>query len=194
MALGTNNADQILVGSSGAVFTAPVGTALPTAHDTALNAAFKPVGYITPAGPNLSNSKTINDIMAWQSFHPIASRVTGADFTVGFEIMEWDANTLPLAFGGGVITEPTADHYKFTPSDPSVLDERALVLDVHDGNTVYRYVFPRGYQTGNLDTAFTRDDPAVLPIEFKVLAPTDGTNSFLIYSNSSALDSAIAAS
>lgn len=194
MALGTNNADQIVVGSSGAVFTAPLGTTLPTAYDTSLNAAFKPVGYISEAGPSLSNAKEINEIRAWQSFQPIASRVTSADFTVKFEIMEWDANTLPLAFGGGVITEPTADHYKFTPADPSVLDERALILDVHDGTVVWRYVFPRGYQTGSLDTTFNRDNPALLPVEFKVLAPTDGTNSYYIFSSASQLDSAIAAS
>ena len=140
------------------------------------------------------DTKTVNDIKAWQSFLPITSRVTDSSFTVGLEIMEWDANTLPLAFGGGAITEPTADHYKFTPADPSVLDERAMVLDIHDGTTIWRFVFPRGYQTGSLDTSFTRDEAAILPIEFKVLAPTDGTSSFYIYSNSSALDSAIAAS
>ena len=33
-----NNADQILVGSNGAVWVAPTGTALPTDVDGALNA------------------------------------------------------------------------------------------------------------------------------------------------------------
>jgi len=99
-----NNADQILVGSNGAVWVAPTGTALPTDVDGALNAAFKSLGYLSPQGPEISNGKTTNDIRAWQSFDPIATRVTEATLQVNFELMEWDSKTITLAFGGGAIT------------------------------------------------------------------------------------------
>lgn len=194
MALGTNNADQILVGSNGAAFTAPRGTTLPTAYDTSLNSAFKPVGYISPAGPGVDSKPTTKDIDAWQSFFPIASRISKIDGTVKFDLMEWDANTLPFAFGGGVITEPTPDHYTFTPSAPDVIDERAMVVDVHDGPLIVRFVFERGYQVGGFSTKFTRDEAAVLPIEWKILAASDGGRGIKIHSNSPAFDAAIAAS
>lgn len=189
-----NNADQILVGSNGSAWVAPVGTALPTEVDTTLNSAFKSLGYLSEQGPEVANSKTVNDIRAWQSFNPIASRVTDATPQVNFELMEWDYKTVPFAFGGGAITETSTGKYKFTPSDPSTVDERALILDVNDGDYDWRFVFPRGFAAENLSARFSRSDPALLPIGFKVLAPTSGDDSYLIYTNSPQFDELVAGS
>ncbi len=188
-----NNADQILMGSSGAAWVAPTGTPLPTDIDGALNAAFKSLGYITEAGPSISNGKTIQDIRAWQSFNPIASRVTDATLQVNFELMEWDAKTVPLAFGGGEITT-TSNGFKFTPADPSVVDERAMILEVNDGDYTTKFVFPRGFQAENLNAQFSRTDPAVLPIGFRILAPNDSSDLFYILSDNPAYDATVAGS
>lgn len=189
-----NNADQILVGSNGAAWVAPVGTTLPTEVDSTLNAAFVSLGYLSEQGPEVANSKTVADIRAWQSLNPIASRVTDATPQVNFELMEWDYKTVPFAFGGGAITTTSAGKYKFTPADPSVVDERAMILDVNDGDYDWRFVFPRGFASENLSARFSRTDPALLPIGFKVLAPTDGSDSFLIYTNAPQFDELVAGS
>lgn len=189
-----NNADQILVGSNGAAWVAPVGTTLPTEVDTALNASFKSLGYLSEQGPEVANSKTTQDIRAWQSFEPIASRVTEASPQVNFELMEWDYKTVPFAFGGGAITTTSSGKYKFTPADPSTVDERALILDVNDGDYDWRFVFPRGFAAENLAARFNRSDPALLPVGFKVLAPSDGSRSYFIYTNSPQFDELVAGS
>lgn len=49
----------------GAIFRAPVGTALPTDVTTTLNAAFKSVGYIDENGVTNSNSPTSENIKEW---------------------------------------------------------------------------------------------------------------------------------
>lgn len=188
-----NNADQILMGSNGAVWSAPVGTPLPTDIDGALNAAFKSLGYLTEEGPGLANGKTIQDIRAWQSFHPIASRVTDATMQVNFAMMEWDAKTVPLAFGGGAITT-TTNGFKFTPADPSVVDERSLILQVDDGDYNTFFVFERGFQAENLDTRFARSSPAVLPVGYRVLAPSSGNDPWYILSDNPAYDATTAGS
>ena len=50
---------------SGAVFRAPLNTALPTDTSTALNAAFTGLGYVSEDGVTNANSPKSNSIKAW---------------------------------------------------------------------------------------------------------------------------------
>ena len=188
-----NNADQILVGSNGAVWVAPTGTTLPTDIDAAFDASFKSLGYLSPQGPEVTNGKTTNDIRAWQSFDPIATRVTEATLQVNFELMEWDAKTITLAFGGGIITT-TSNGHMFTPADPSVVDERCMIVEVNDGDYTTKFVFKRGFQAENLAARFSRTDPALLPVGFRILAPDDGSRSWFVLSDNPAFDATVAGS
>lgn len=49
----------------GAIFRAPLGTAVPTDCTTALNAAFKSLGYCSADGLTNANSPTSNTVKAW---------------------------------------------------------------------------------------------------------------------------------
>lgn len=49
----------------GAIFVAPAGSILPTDATTALDAAFKNIGYISEDGVTNANSKSIENIKAW---------------------------------------------------------------------------------------------------------------------------------
>ena len=63
-----SNAQNVTVGKpkvGGAVFRAPVGTELPTDATTALNEAFKSLGYISDDGLTNENSPESDNIKAW---------------------------------------------------------------------------------------------------------------------------------
>lgn len=176
------SSDDLVIGTYGGVAVAPVGTTLPTAWDSVLDAAFTQLGYLTPAGPSLPSSPTVQDIRAWQASDPVASRVKERGTTVNFELMQWNAETVPFAYGGGAITA-AGTGYKFTPPTGEAVEEYSLVCDVLDGDNVVRYVFERGYPAAGTSPTFNRDDAAVLSVGYKVLTPADGSESFFILSN-----------
>ena len=64
----TNKATNVSTSSpkvTGAIYYAPLGTTLPTDAKTALDAAFKGVGYISEEGVTRSQSRSSNDIKEW---------------------------------------------------------------------------------------------------------------------------------
>ena len=66
--MATNNSANVTAGTpkvGGAFFHAPLGTDLPTDAKTALDAAFKNLGYISEDGLTESTSIDTNTVKAW---------------------------------------------------------------------------------------------------------------------------------
>jgi hypothetical protein len=182
-------ADEIVIGTSGGVLVAPVGTTLPTTYNDEPNAAFVPLGFLTPGGLSIPTSPEIKEIEAWQSADPIAARMKKRGATVNFELMQWNANTVPFAFGGGSIAADSGDGYVYTPPTSEEVDEYAIIADVLDGTKVIRFVFKRGYPAAGTSPAFNRDNSGNLSVGYKVLTPSDGSEPFFIRSNDDSWDS-----
>lgn len=162
--------EQLVVAGVGHIYVAPEGTAMPTSLSDALNAAFVEIGYTTDDGAKFTDAKSVNAIRGWQSFYPIRHHVTERDAMLEFTLQQWNENTVPLAFGGGSITEPTAGEYRYAPPPPETVDVRAMVLDIADGDRNFRIGIPKGFVTSNTETSFLRTGPSLLPITFGVMA------------------------
>ncbi len=163
---------EILVGADGSIHVAPVGSTLPTSPIAAYDGAFAELGFASPDGVKVHDGKTLQEINVWQSFYAVRRIITAREFTATFQLAQWNADTVALAFGGGEVTTVSGG-FKYTPPDPATLDERALGVDWADGNKHYRLVIPRGIVQDAVDTEVTRSNNAVLPIVFGVI--TDGT-------------------
>jgi hypothetical protein len=166
------DADEVVVAGNGHIYIAPVGTTAPTDIATAWAAGWIDLGYATEDGVTLTVGRTITDITAWQSFHPIRRAITAMNITVAFVLQQWNENTTRLAFGGGAITTTAGPpaHYLYTPPDPEDLDERAVGVEWADGTKTYRLVIPRAIVTDDVSTQLVRTDTAQLPITMGVIA------------------------
>lgn len=172
---GARDTEELVVAVAGDVYVAPVGTAAPTTATDALNASFYKLGYVSEDGVTFSTAPTIEEFLAWQQRQPVRREATGSEQNLTFGVLQWNAETVKLAFGGGQVAEISPGEFRYDfPSDDDALDERAIVVDWQDGDEDHRLYFQRGSVTEAVETQLTRGALAVLPITFSVLAPSAG--------------------
>jgi hypothetical protein len=175
-----NNENEIVVAGNGQVYVAPTGTALPTTTIGALNAAFVGLGYLTEDGATITVTPEIAEFMAWQSRTPVRREKTSQQVQVAFSLMQWDEDSVPLAFGGGSVSGSAGNYRYDLPADDSALDERAMVLDWNDGTEHWRFVMARGNVVEAVEAQLRRSDPSVLPITFRGLVSSGQTPGYYL--------------
>lgn len=168
-----NNANELVVGGSGQVYTATSGTTLPTDVTVLSSATWTGLGYHSEDGTTLAVTPNVQDFNVWQSRQPARRENLAQEIKVTFTAVQWDEDTVPLAFGGGSISGSNPYTYSF-PTDTAALDERALVLDVVDGSNTIRFAFSRGNVTDATEAQFNRSSLAGLTIGYSALAPSGG--------------------
>lgn len=179
--------DEIVVGANGTVWTAAVGTVAPVDQAAAPGVGWTDLGYTSEDGLTFNDSKTLEVIRVWQLFHAARRIVTERDTTMSFVLRQWNADTVPFAFGGGTLTEPTPGNYKFVPPDPEDVGEKALMLDWVDGTKHYRLIIPRGTVTEAIESNLVRTAAADLPIGFGVLG-SDGVDPWTLLTDDPAFE------
>lgn len=176
------NPDAIPVAAEGDVYTAVFtdSLVLPTDSTTAPDAAFTKRGYISEDGVAFGISTDTEGIPAWQSRQAVRKVVTGQDIMVSFAMLEWDADTLPVAFGGGTFTDNGDGTWDFVPPTPSERKDFAVIIDALDGDMSYRIVFPRCSLEDLDDIEFAAGSPSQLAVELEALADSAG-RPFYVY-------------
>lgn len=178
------DADEVVVGADGNVYVAPVGTTGPTDIDTALDAAFIDLGYTSEDGVTLTPGMDMNEIMAWQSFYSIRRIVTSRTFDIGFTLLQWNEDSIVLAFGGGSVATAAGPPivYTYSPPSPETIDYRAVVVEWADGTKDYRLHVPKALVTDTGALNLNRTSEAGLDLTFSIQA-TDGTDPFNLITN-----------
>ena len=166
-----NDASQVVVGANGQVYVGPLAADAPTAVDDTLDTDFIELGFVSEDGATITDSKTVENIGAWQSFYPIRRIVTEREFTVEFAMRQWNGDNITFAFGGGVVLG--GPNFSYTPPDPGEIDERSLILKWQDGTKNYLLYIPRGMATASTVANLRRAQAADLPITFSALSDGD---------------------
>ena len=169
--------DEILVGASGDVFVAPVGTTAPTDPTSSFSGSWTKIGLISENGVTVTDTKTMVIVPAWQLFYPARRIISARDFTASFALRQWSGTAIKFAFGGGTIAGN-----KYTPAAPDFIDERAMGVDWADGSKHYRLILPRGMVVDNVATQLHRAAAADLPITFGIIGSA-GVDPWVLYSD-----------
>jgi len=140
-----NTASNVSAGKpkiTGAIYAAPVGTTLPTDTTTALNEAFKPLGYCSEDGLVNSTDLQSENIKAWGG-DTVLSVQTSKDDTFKFTLLEiLNLDVCKFVYGNDNVTGALDTGVTITVNNKEV-DEAALVIDlILRNNTAKRIVIP----------------------------------------------------
>ena len=173
---GALAASEIRVAGTGAIYVAPVGTAVPTTVNDAFNAAFRNLGFATTDGLRLTRTMDTEQVNSWQSIAVQRYLITGVNLTVAFDLQQYNKDTLPLYLGGGTIVNqggcPVS--YKLDLSSTPTIDERAMIYTWVDGTINNRLVVPRGMVSETGEATLGREQEIRLPLTFSAMSPTSG--------------------
>lgn len=169
------NAGRILVAGDAHLWLGAVGSTMPTNATSALDTAWKEVGYFTDDSLQFNTDPAFTDITSHQSFLPTRTIQTGDAATLQVDLQEWSLLNLQASFGGGSVTTiavtgpPSATHYKFSPPAVGARTETAAIVEVFDGTRHWRLCIPRSQQREGVEIPMNKGAEATLPLRLGIL-------------------------
>lgn len=164
----------------GAIYTAPIGTILPKVADSALDPAFKGLGYLSEDGLVNSNSPENEEIKAWGGdtvLTPQKSRPDSFKFTL---IEALNTEVLKVVYGDKNVTG-TLETGITINANANEQEERAFVFDmILNGNVLKRIVVPSAKVTEVGDVTY-KDNSAIGYATTIKASPDENSNTHCEY-------------
>ena len=181
--MATVTTTNILVGApdqatSGAIFTAAVGSTAPTDAITALAGAFTSSGYVGEDGVTLSGNKSVTKVRDW-SKSDVKVLNESVEPEVSFELLEFSEDGLKQAFGTSAITKVAANSTHGTQftinATGAAQTPKAWAFNMKDGNAKVRLYLPNAVVSNLPDMTFSAGDVIRIPVTLSVMPDSSGT-------------------
>lgn len=162
----------------GAIWRAAKGTTAPTDATTALDAAFKALGYCSEDGLTNSNSPDTTDIKAWGGDTVLNIQEEKTD-TFQFTLIEvLNVEVLKAVYGSGNVTGTLATGIT-VEANAEEPEEGVWAIDmVMNSNTVKRIVIPHGKISEIGDIEYTDSDAVGYEVTITALPDEDGNTHY----------------
>ena len=173
--MANNNAMHVTAGKpkvGGAIYRAPLNTALPTTATESLNSAFVNVGYISDAGLINSNSPSSENIKAWGG-DIVLTTLTEKPDTFKFTLLEaMSVEALKAIYGDSNVSGDLTSGITVKANSTQQAD-CSWVIDMYfKNNVIKRVVIPDAGVSGVGDVTYA--DGSAVGYETTISAMPDG--------------------
>lgn len=174
-----NDASLVLVGRpkvSGAIFSAPLGSTLPTDASASLNVAFVGLGYASEDGVEANYERTSEEIREWGG-RIVKNPQTDVTDSYGVTLIQsGSVAVLKEVYGASNVTETGGVVTVSANGDP--LPSKSYVFDMVDGSKLRRVVIPNGQITAQESSSFQRGAAVAYPITITAYPDTAGNTHY----------------
>lgn len=164
---------------AGAVYRAPLATALPTDASTALAAAYEEMGYISEDGVTNSNSPDTDKVRAWGGQVVLIVSTEKPDtFKLTF-LESLNANVLQTVYGTANVTVDDQAGTIAVTANGDELDEYVYVIDIAmRGGAMKRIVIPDGALSELGDIVYKDDEAVGYEVTLDAMPDASGNNHY----------------
>lgn len=162
----------------GAIYTAPLGTELPTDAIADLDTAFKSLGYVSEDGLTNENTPESENIKAWGG-DTVASVQTGKEDKFTYTLIEaLNVNVLKQVFGPDNVEGDLDKGIKIKVNNKE-LQEHVVVIDmIMRGNILKRIVIPAGKVAEVGEISYKDDDAVGYETTLECIPDEDGNTHY----------------
>lgn len=158
-----NTAANVTVGKpkvGGAIYVAPLGSTLPTDSTTALDAAFKCLGYVSEDGVTNSNSPESDNVKAWGGDTVLVLQTDRPD-SFSLTLLEGlNKDVLETIYGSSNVIEDAQGNITVKATADEMTGHAWVFEMIMKGNRAKRTVIPNG-TISELGDIVYKDDEAV---------------------------------
>ena len=191
MPTGANSVSNVTAGKpkvGGSIYRAPIGTDMPTDATTALDTAFKCLGYVSDEGVTNSTSIESEDIKAWGG-DTVLTPQTGKTDAFQMSLLEsLNIEALKAYFGDDNVTGTDIKTGIAIKCNSQELQPSIWVVEmIAAGNIPHRVVIPNAKPTEMEDITYVDNEPVALGMTLTALPDEDGQTHYEYFGGAEAL-------
>jgi len=160
------DAANVLVAATGAIYMSTVGATTPANSTAPLSTAWHELGFISEDGFTENWTIDSEEIKAWQNGAIVRRVITGSGLEFNFEAIETKQKTLELFYPGSTVAAGQLTHKL------AVATDKAFVFDIVDGVKTERIVVATARLSEAGERQYVNGSPRPFPVTIAVQPST----------------------